>query len=70
MAIKGPDHLAPAFGHPGRFLGSTRKRERKFSEFAGFTLGYRETSQNLSSFRQLLFPRSPVLVLTIDILLL
>ena len=33
---KGPDHLAPSFGHPGRFLGSTRDRQLKFSKFAWF----------------------------------
>ena len=36
-ASKGPDHLAPSLGHPGRFLGSTyRDRQLKFSEFAWF----------------------------------
>ena len=28
---KGPDHLAPGLGHPGRFLDSTSDRQLKFS---------------------------------------
>ena len=51
---KGPDHLGPSeLGDLGRFMGTTWNRQLKFSAYTW--LWFSEASQNLNSFRQLLF---------------